>query len=363
MLVGPYKAAGGENFEIANWEQTSQFIHKAENPLHMFSHDQVSNPTTQENHFVQWNGIRVTTDYVWPMGANVTDSKEHLQSMLDETGAVGAGALLFIYHKVHQMMDFIPLYLANPGFMSVHGDALRATLTHFMSGHVRNDVMYRYQRLLQTSPIMFSTMDWLDEFHQDQIGTKMYRFGIPNAFGYIKPENVDAEMIYEAVTNARQNAAKRLVPPSDPQFIEMYSALLQHEGQDFVQLPEIVQIAMMDWRLAYAYIRAKELSFNDALSVFMTFVVQRGQSGTSNDNYAIIEKVYNDYGPSDQWPTLHNVIMHVNAVTGNKAAKPTEFTAYNTGKSDFAPLDQIQKPSTDYFGKSPVAGGDRSSFI
>lgn len=316
MINQTYKVAGTDNFEMASFQSGSRADF---NPINMFKEDQTYNSSTQDMPYVIYDGIRLYTTSIWPIG-DIVMEKEWLQAAFDETGAYGIGALLFAYHKDHKLMDYIPQYLSNPGFMSVHGEKVKATLTSFMSGHVRNDVMFRYQRLLQLFPIMFETMSWIDEYHQDLIGSKMYRFGIPDAFPFIKPENVTAEMIHEAIKNAKSNAAKRLVPPATPQFIEMYVQLLNHDGEGLVEANELVQIAMMDWRLAYSYIRKKELDFNTALSIIMTFVYKRGNDINPADNYTIIEKLYNDYGPSDQWPTLDNVLQHVNAMTGGKAS-------------------------------------------
>lgn len=317
-MYGNYKEAGSDNFELANFSSTGTI--QDFNPRDMFTADQKFNLTSQDNPWVLCEGEKIYTSYVWPIG-KITNEKEWLEQAFEVTSAVGIAALLFIYHKDHQKMDYIPSYLSNPAFLNEHGEALKKTLTKFLSGNVRNDVLYRYQRLLQLHPIMFDTMNWIDEFHQDQIGAKMYRFGIPDAFPFIKPENVTVDMIHEAIANAKTNAAKRLVPPSTPQFIEMYVQLLQHGGQELVQASELVNIALMDWKLAYSYIKAQELDFNNALSIIMTFVYKRGNDVSTYDNYVILEKLFEDYGPSDQWPTLENVIRHVNAVTGNKASQ------------------------------------------
>lgn len=343
-MYGSSKIAGTENYEIASFAGGTSGPDF--NPRDMFRADQQFNPITQDNPFVMYLGKKLYTSYVWPIG-EVVNEKEWLEEAFDATGAVGLAAMLFIYHKQHKSMDYIPLYLANPAFMSANGEALQATLTKFMSGNVRNDVLYRYQRLLQVHPIMFDTMNWIDAFHQDQIGSKLYRFGIPDAFPFIKPENVTAEMIHEAIANAKINAAKRLVPPSTPQFIEMYVQLLNHNGQDLVEGIELVNIALMDWKLAYSYIKAKELDFNTALSIIMTFVYKRGTGVAHADNYVIIEKLFDDYGPSDQWPTLLNVVAHVNAVTNgmaqptkvqsnlNQPEAPSAFTTPKTNRSTF----------------------------
>ena len=334
-MYGNYKQAGTDNFELANFSSGGTL--QDFNPRDMFTADQKFNTTSQENPWVQYDGGRIFTGYVWPIG-NVTNEKEWLEDAFEATGAVGIAALLFIHHKDHQKMDYIPSYLSNPAFLNEHGEALKKTLSKFMSGNVRNDVLYRYQRLLQIHPIMFDTMNWLDAFHQDQIGAKLYRFGIPDAFPFIKPENVDVDMIHEAIQNAKVNAAKRLVPPSTPQFVEMYAQLLSHGGADLVHANELVSLALMDWRLAYSYIKAKELSFNDALSVIMTFVYKRGNDVSPYDNYVILEKLFEDYGPSDQWPALDNVVRHVNAVTGDKAAQAQRL-------SNLAPARQPQETS------------------
>lgn len=334
-MYGSHKQAGSDNFELANFGTNGTI--QDFNPKDMFTADQKFNMTSQDNPWVAFEGEKIYTSYVWPIG-KITNEKEWLEQAFTATGAVGAAALLFIYHKDHQKMDYIPSYLSNPAFLNEHGEALKKTLSKFMSGNVRNDVLYRYQRLLQIHPIMFDTMNWLDEFHQDQIGAKLYRFGIPDAFPFIKPENVDVDMIHEAIQNARVNAAKRLVPPSTPQFLEMYAQLLSHGGADLVNASELVNIALMDWKLAYSYIKAKELSFNDALSVIMTFVYKRGNDVTPYDNYVILEKLFEDYGPSDQWPILENVVRHVNAVTGNKAQQ-----AQALKQSQLAPSRQTQE--------------------
>lgn len=322
-MYGNYKQAGSDNFELANFSNTSNL--QDFNPRDMFKSDQQYNTTVQDNPWVTFDGKKIYTSYVWPIG-DIVNEKEWLEQAFEATNAVGLAALLFIHHKDHQKMDYIPSYLSNPSFLNEHGEALQKTLSKFMSGNVRNDVLYRYQRLLQVHPIMFDTMNWLDAFHQDQIGAKMYRFGIPDAFPFINPDNVDVEMIHEAISNARVNSAKRLVPPSAPQFIEMYSQLLSHGGADLADANELVNISLMDWKLGYSYIKAKELIFNDALSVIMTFVYRRGTDVSPYDNFVILEKLFEDYGPSDQWPTLDNVVRHVNAVTGDKASKARQYS-------------------------------------
>lgn len=317
-MYNSYKIAGNTDEYLISASHASQFGTDF-NPSTMFKSDQTYNASTLDNPYVMYEGVKIFTSYVWPIG-DIEDNKEWLETAFEKTGAVGLAALLFIYHKEHKMMDYIPQYLSNPSFMSAHGEKLKEVLTKFMSGHVRNDIMFRYQRLLQTYPIMFDTMLWLDSYHQDTIGSKMYRFGIPNAFPFIKPENITAEMIHEAIVNAKTNAAKRLVPPGPPQFVEMYIQLLRHDGHDLVNAAEIVQIALWDWKLAYAFIKAKDLTFNEALSILMTFVHKR-QTDVNGDNYIVFEKLWQDYGPSDQWPDFLNVIAHVNAVTGGKATK------------------------------------------
>lgn len=350
-MYGTTKVAGTDNFEMASFGGGSSA--QDFNPKDMFKADQQFNPITQDNPYVLYQGKKIYTSYVWPIG-EIVNEQEWLEQALDATGAVGIAALLFIHHKQHKYMDYIPLYLANPAFMTEQGEQLKATLSKFMSGNVRNDVLYRYQRLLQVHPIMFDTMNWLDEFHQDQIGSKMYRFGIPDAFPFIKPENVTVEMIHEAITNAKVNAAKRLVPPATPQFIEMYVQLLQHGGSDQVDVSELVNIALMDWKLAYSYIKDKELDFNTALSILMTFVYKRGTDVSTYDNFVIIEKLFNDHGPSDQWPTLDNVVRHVNAVTNGRVGPATPLT-------NLHPVSQQQSQS-QYSNQYRTPSTDRSTF-
>lgn len=323
-MYGTTKIAGTENYEIATFGGGAASGPEF-NPKDMFRADQQFTPIAQDNPYVLYQEKKIYTSYVWPIG-EIVNEQEWLEQALEATNAVGVAVLLFIYHKQHKYMDYVPLYLSNPAFMTEHGDQLKATLSKFMSGNVRNDVLYRYQRLLQVHPIMFDTMNWLDEFHQDQIGSKLYRFGIPDAFPFIKPENVTVEMIHEAILNAKVNAAKRLVPPATPQFIEMYVQLLQHGGSDQVDVTELVNIALMDWKLAYSYIKAKELDFNTALSILMTFVYKRGTDVAPYDNFVIIEKLFKDHGPSNQWPTLDNVVRHVNVVTGGRVGTSSPLT-------------------------------------
>ena len=318
-MLQEYKTAGQESFEMMN---SPHHPNGGSDPSQMFKEDtavvQLDNP------FTTYDGQKLYTSYVWPMGAEKEDSKEWLTAAFEATGAVGCAALLFTYHKVHQLMDYIPQFLSNPGFLKAHGDQLKKTLVGFMSGKIRNDVLYRYQRLLQTHPVMFNTMHWLNVDVQNEIGSKMYRFGFANALGFVKPETVDIDMVYEAVTNARVNASKRLVKPTDRQYIDMYLHLLELGGHDKVSVAELVDIAMMDWKLAFSFIKARGMNFNDALSVFMTFVYRRGGAAKSTDNYAIVEAVYNHYGPSEQWPGFQNVVAHVNAVTRGAINRPAD---------------------------------------
>lgn len=307
------------------------------NPLYQFVDDLTVpiQPKDDDAHLF-FDGFNIYTTSRWPfcatkIPADYLEDLDWLLDMYDATQSPGVGAYLHVKFKQHKLMDCVPQFIANPAFMSELGDQLRTVLVNMICGKARNDVIYRYQRLIQLYPIMMETMCWLDEFRQDQIGSKLFRFGIPNALGFIKPENVTIEMVHESITNAIANADKRIVKPTAAHYVQMYDKLLQMGGQDLVKNSELVNICLMNWQLGFSYIKAKALSFNDALSVVMTFIYKRESSTSAYDNYNVIEILYNSYGPSDQWPTLNHVIQYVNGVTSNRAkrtpAKPASTLA------------------------------------
>lgn len=297
------------------------------NPLYQFRQDQLYTPPVADDSFVMFDGYKIYTAAIWPICKQSIpmDDKDWLLDMWDATQSPGLAVLLFIKFKEHALMDHVAAYLSNPGFMLELGDELRSRMKQLLSGKIRNDVLYRYQRLLQTHPIMFETLDWLDDYWKDFFGSKLFRFGVSNAFAFINPDNITAEMIHEAITNARANAEKRLVPPSDYQYIQMYEALLATPGgADLVDPAELVKIGLLRWSLTLQYIKMKELDFNTALSVAMTFVYKRGNGVSPYENHSIIEHLYNEFGPSDQWPSFQHVIQYVNATTSGRAAKPVQ---------------------------------------
>lgn len=313
------------------------------NPLYQFRQDQLYTPPALHDRFETFDGFKIYVDHVWPFSSATIplDDEDWLLDMWDATKAPGVGVVLFLRFKHHAMMDCIPGYLSNPAFMLAMGDELKKVMKSHLSGKIRNDTLYRYQRLLQTNPIMFETLDWLDDYWKDFFGTKLFKFGISNAFAFINPENITAEMIHEAVTSARANAAKRLVPPSDYQYIQMYEALLEYNGQDLVQLPELVTICLLSWVLGRRYIKAKNLSFNDALSVAMTFIYKRGITVSPYENHSLIEKLYEEYGPSDQWPSIQHVVQYVNASTSGRVQKtpPAPASGMATTSTRSSPFD------------------------
>lgn len=319
-----YKPAGPAIEDIATFQPSAAPLNSPSNLLNQFRQDQLYSIPEQDESFIMFDGYKIYTSTVWPFSDRPVpmDNKDWLLDMFDATQAPGVGAALFVLHKEHKMMDYIAQYLANPAFKRELGEQLKSTIKGFIVGKARNDIIYRYQRLLQTYPIMFETMHWLDEFRKDQIGIKLFRFGIPNAFNFIKPENITAEMIHEAITNAKATESKRISPPSDHQYILMYQTLLAYNGASLVETAELVRIMMLDWKLGYQFIRAKSLDFNTALSVVMTVIYRRGIAFPTTENYALVEFIYNEYGPSDQWPQLHNVIAYVNATTSNRAVLP-----------------------------------------
>lgn len=324
QLGQQYKAAGPIVEDIAVFQPSSAGANSATNPLNQFRQDQIYSIPQQDETYVMFDGYKIYTGAVWPFCDRTVplDNKDWLLDMFDATEAPGVGAALFVLHKEHKMMDYIAHYLANPAFKKELGEQLKTTLKGFIVGKARNDIIYRYQRLLQTYPIMFETMEWLDEFRKDQIGIKLFRFGIPNAFNFIKPENVTAEMIHEAITNSKATESKRLVPPSDHQYVLMYQTLLAYNGAALVEPAELVRIMMLDWKLGYQFIRAKELDFNTALSIVMTVIYKRGIAFPTFENYSLVDFIYTEYGPSDQWPRIENVIAYVNATTSNRAVLP-----------------------------------------
>lgn len=336
-----YRQAGPIIEDIASLQDnpSSDF-----NPLYQFRQDQLYTPPVLDDKFVMFDGYKIYTGYLWPFCKEPIDlaDKDWLLDMWDETQAPGVGALLFVKFKQHKLMDCIPQYLSNPAFMADLGAELRSVMRSTISGKVRNDILFRYQRLLQLFPIMFETLDWLDDYWKDYFGTKLFRFGIANAFGFIKPENVTAEMIHEAIGAAQANADKRLVPPTDHQYIQMYEELLKHDGAHLVNAAEIVRVGMMSWKLARRFIKSNELDFNAALSIAMTFIYRKGNALSPYESHDLIETLYNEYGPSDQWPTFHNVVQYVNAVTSGRVQKsvapspqhPTSITATKSGTFD-----------------------------
>lgn len=302
-------------------------INRDMNPLYQFVEDMTVpiQPKDDDAHLF-FDGYKIYTTARWPFCATQIPDDcladvDWLLDMYDATQSPGVGAYLFVVFKQHKLMDCVPHFLANPAFMSELGEKLKTVLVNMICGKARNDVMFRYQRLLQLHPIMLETMHWLDEFRQDQIGSKLFRFGIPNALGFVKPENVTAEMVHESITNAITNADKRIAKPTNNHFTQMYDVLLKLEGHDLVEQSELVRICLLNWTLGFAYIKAKKLSFNEALSVVMTFIYKRESSVSPYDNYNIVEILYNTYGPSDQWPTLEHVVQYVNGVTSNRAKR------------------------------------------
>lgn len=319
MQPNPYKQAGPIIEDIAS---TVSSPSTDSNPLYQFRQDQLFTlPAEHEEQFVMFDGYKVFLSAVWPFSSPAAplDDLDWLLDMWDATQAPGVGVSLFVFHKQHKMMDSVPLYLSNPAFMNPHGDALKQVLKSTINGQGRNDIAYRYHRLLQTYPIMFETLHWVSSHQQNTIGAKLYRYGIPNAAAFIKSEDLTAELVHEAVKNARQHAAKRMVPPSSAQFVEMYRQLLELDGSDLVDLNELVDICLMNWSLGFKYIKAKSLPFNDALSVVMTFIYKRESDVSAYDNLEMISKLYDSYGPSDQWPTLDHVVKYVNAATNGRA--------------------------------------------
>lgn len=280
--------------------------------LNMLRHDQVVNPTIEENTYVVHEGVKVFTGAVWPFYDGELDLKDKklLETLFNATNAVGFGALLFIYHKQHKLMDYIPAYLSNPSFMSAHGEEMKITLRGMVYKSKR-DIYYRYLRLVQQHPIMFETIPWLSDKVVDSIGLQLFKYGYPNAIAYIDKELLTVDVIYESITTARTQSHKRIAPPSDAQYTMMYQMLLSAGGHDKVELAELVEIAIINWRLARQFIKAKELAFNDALSVAMTMFFRTADSTQPSENYLIVSSLYDEYDPKDQWPTLEHVIKMV----------------------------------------------------
>lgn len=316
--------------------------------LHQFTQDQIFSPPSNDDAFVVFDGFKIFTGAVWPFSPQPIpqDDKDWLLDMFDATQAPGVAVLLFVRFKEHKLMDYVPTYLANPAFMSELGDELKTILRSMIVGKARNDHLYRYQRLLQQYPIMFETMDWMDSFRQDQIGVKLFKYGIPRALSYINPLHVTSELIHESIQFAISDAHKRIAPPSNAQYAQLYGELLRLGGQHLVDIPELVRICSIQFTLGMQYIRAKSLDFNTVLSIIMTVLYNGGVSFTPNESYEVIRNVYDEHGPSNQWPTLANVIKYVVTVVPGKvaAAQPKSPTIGGL------PISSLPASQTTLFG-------------
>lgn len=207
-------------------------------------------------------------------------------------------------------MEHVFQYLSNPGFtMSEHGEAARKVTRQLLSA-LRRDALFRYQALIQSYPIAIDTLGWLTERNASELAQMLYVRGVPAAAAYIPTESLTAELIRTALDNAI--SGRRHVSPSN--LLMLYAQLLSLGGADLVSLMELVDVMAMDPKLGFSYLTAREASFNESLSVVMTVIKRQSAVAQSHEHLDLVSTLYDIHGPSDQWPTLDNVIRYVSAV-------------------------------------------------
>lgn len=278
----------------------------------MFTHDQITSPVNDTPpQFLMFRGCQIFTSLVWPCfnGEVPVKDVEWLEAAYQYTQSPGIGVLLYSETAKAKYMESVFQYLSNPSFTM---SECAAVVRKVMRGAVgRRDSIFKYQSLLQKYPIAVDTLGWLTPLVASEAAQTLYVRGVPAAAAYIPPANMTVELTRTAIDNALSGRW----PTSKSDLHLLYIRLLSLGGAATVKPSEVVGVMMLDPKLGFGYLKAQELPFNESLSVVMTTIHRRGPTVPSHEHLDLVSTLYDIHGPSDQWPTLDNVIKHVSIVT------------------------------------------------